>query len=235
MLRRLRRPDLIGADLKLDEFFVGKLAPPSRRQRAATTSRGAALRRTRAARRFAASGCQHRRHGANWLSYPPPYVGAGSTASLDRPIPVTLPPQSEPRERHLTRCEGGPALCGVRSASTLAASGTPFASTAIWHGSFCSGSTPARGITQFCGCNGCRTRPGAGSTSRPGCSIAARGVPWRAASGDRLSQSRRAYFRTCGAGGGIQRAILIEWRGITDRLAGAPRMAASARTGGPQR
>jgi integrase len=32
---------------------------------------------------------------------------------LDRPIPVTLPPQSEPRERHLTRSEAAQLLCGA--------------------------------------------------------------------------------------------------------------------------
>jgi integrase len=109
-----RRPDLIGgAALKLGEFFDGKACAAISAtacteyvtwRSAQTDARG----RTTSGKRVSASTARRElvvlSAALRWC---------WKEGLLDRPIPVTLPPQSEPRERHLTRREAAQLLWGA--------------------------------------------------------------------------------------------------------------------------
>jgi integrase len=109
-----RRPDLIGgAALKLAEFFAGKNAATitaavcndyvawrgAQRDARAKDGSGKRVSASTARRELVVLSAALRwcwKHGL-----------------LDRPIPVTLPPQPAPRERHLTRAEAAQLLWGA--------------------------------------------------------------------------------------------------------------------------
>jgi hypothetical protein len=197
-----RRPDLIGgAALKLGEFFAGK---PAAAINAAACIDYVAWRRTQRDAR-AKDGCK--RISAATVRRELVVLSAAlrwcwKHGLLDRPIPVTLPPQSAPRERHLTRAEAAQLLWGALGWDTNGKR-HPFRinrhlARFILLGLYTGARHDAILRLQW--------MPNtAGGWIGPACSTAALQGPWSAASGALLCPSRPGCCRTCGAGEGTRR------------------------------
>jgi integrase len=108
-----RRPDLIGgAAIKLADFFAGKSAA------AITAAACVDYVAWRSAQKDARAKAARKRVSASTARRELVVLSAAlrwcwKHGLLDRPIPVTLPPQSAPRERHLTRAEAAQLLWGA--------------------------------------------------------------------------------------------------------------------------
>jgi len=108
-----RRPDLIGgAALKLADFFGGKTT--------ATITATACTEYVawRCAQKDVRAKTRRKHVSASTARHELVVLGAAlrwcwRDGLLDRPIPVTLPPQAGPRERHLTRTEAAQLLWGA--------------------------------------------------------------------------------------------------------------------------